>query len=608
MQYPSAKYLFRIRLLLLSGSLLIVAIVLFDSLSTDSNRIGSMGRNGSGDSKTKQEMLLESDELLHARLWQLQNMDQQFTSQLNEVNNEGGLVSTNMAIQNAELGFKKSIDSIERVGKQYDEKSGTNDFQNMTLFFKTILQNRRLLAYARLDLVSEDKGEGNYKQTILQLQDELNKKDKIIAASVNSTDDSKEPIRVENGVAEKDVQIRNLETQIQKEQTEKQGYTVTIQKLQNEAIEKDKLITSLGNNSTKGPADTKLLAGLQNELTEKNKQIRDFQTQIQKEQLEKKTYSQEIQKFRSELVEKDKMIGALSNIKIPENVKGPGDPKAMVDLQNGITAKNKQIRDLEAQVQKEQLEKKTYSQEVQKFRSELVEKDKMIGALSNIKVPTRATPPSDQKAVVNLQNGITEKNQQIRELEAQIQKDQAEKKTYSQSIQKFQSELVEKDKMIAAMGNKKGAGDQKAVANLQNGINQKNTQIRELQNQLQKEQSEKNTYSQTIQKLQSDLIEKNKLIVSWGNKKPADQKGLQSLQNEIADKNKRIRSLEVQLQSRPTVGNNSNKSATGESLQDLQQRNTNLRLAYNNTLTQLGVLTKQYNLMRAELNHVKNQK
>jgi hypothetical protein len=42
----------------------------------------------------------------------------------------------------------------------------------------------------------------------------------------------------------------------------------------------------------------------------------------------------------------------------------------------------------------------------------------------------------------------------------------------------------------------------------------------------------------------------------------------------------------------------------GESTRDL----TNLRLAYNNTMTQLGVLQKKYNLLKAEMDQIKGQR
>jgi len=589
MLYLTAKDLFRIRVLLLSGTIIIVVIVLIDSLSNNGQRIGSLGKNGIETSEIHQE-LMQVDELLHARLWQLQNMDQQFSSLANEKSDESSLASTNAAIQNNEVAFRKSIDSIDQLGRQYDEKAGNNSFQNLTMFFKTILENRRYLSYARLDLATEDKGAGGYKQAILKLQDELSKKDKIIAEFEDS--EQKPQNNLQNAVADKDKHIQTLEAQIQKEQAERQTTTLAMQKLQGELTEKDKMIAALGNK--KAPTDQKGTQSLQTALTEKDKQILGLQAQIQKEQSAKNTFSQTIQKLQSEKVEKDKMISALSNIKAPT------DSKALAGLQNTVAEKNKQIRDLQTQVEKEQTAKNAFTQSVQRLQTELTEKDKLIAASMNKK------GPADQKVLLSLQSAVNEKDKKIRDLQAQAQKDQTEKNV---SLQKLQNERVEKDKMIAALSNIKiPQADQKGLANLQNTVAEKNKQIRDLQTQVQKEESDKTNYSQSIQKLQAELIEKNKIIVAWGNNKaPSDQKALLSLQNDIIEKNKRIRSLEDQLKGTALVKNTSYKPAAGESVQDLQQRNTNLRLAYNNTLTQLGVLTRQYNLLKGELQQLKNQ-
>jgi chromosome segregation ATPase len=582
MFFPSKKNLLKIRLLLLSGTIMIVLIVAIDIYSNDSHRIGSMGRRGNKASLTvQQEQLLKADELLHARLWQLQSMDQQYSSLASTQNGDEELTKSHLSIQNAEGAFQRTIDSLELVGKRYDEEAGTNDFQNMTSFFKTILDNRRFLSYLRLGVSSESKGSAGY-ITILKLQEELQKKDKMLAAYADNSNDEKAKIEFQNAIAEKDKQLQSLHTEIQKEKTEKQSYTQSIQKLETELSEKNKLIESV---NKKLPGDQKALAGLQNEVAEKTKQIRSLESQVQKEQLEKQSYVQGVQRLQGEVAEKNKLIASLSK-------KSPVDQKALVNLQNDITEKNKQIRNLEALIKKEQLEKQSYVQGVQRLQSEVAEKNKLL-ASSNKKAPV------DQKALVNLQNDITEKNKQIRNLEALIKKEQLEKQSYVQGVQKLQAEVAEKNKLIAAAGNKQSASDPKKLLDLQKDVSQKNEQIKNLQIAVQKEQSGNKTYAQTITSLQAEIIERNKIIAAANNRKiPADQKALVALQTEITEKNKRIRNLEEQLK-QSVAKSQTSKPASVESSKVIQESN-NLKVAYNNTLAQVNLLTRKYNALKAE--------
>src|SRR5688500_4964373 len=111
MHYITTKTLFRIKVLLLTGTLLIVAIVLIDVFLNDSEPVGSLGKKGSKSSRGQEEFKA-SDELLHARLWQLQDMDQKFASLLTTQYDQEALVKTNASIQYAEESFRKSIDSV----------------------------------------------------------------------------------------------------------------------------------------------------------------------------------------------------------------------------------------------------------------------------------------------------------------------------------------------------------------------------------------------------------------------------------------------------------------------------------------------------------------
>lgn len=527
MQYSTTRNGFRIKLLLLAGTLLIIVIVLIDIFSSDSGRIGSLGRNGSRIAKPQQEELIQADELLHARLWQLQHMDQQFASLATSQTGPAEMSKANASIQYAEEAFRNSVDSIQRIGSQYDEEMGTNDFQNMTSFFKKILENRRFLAFTRQSLLSGGNIPGNEKLTILKLQNDLYEKDKIIASYASK--DSK--------------------------------------------------------------ADNKEMVTLQNQLGEKDKRIVALETQMQKEQAEKQVYAQTNQKLQSDLAEKEKMIAALGN------KKEPGGQKALLQMQNEISAKNKQIGTLQAQLQKEQGEKQQYTQAVQKLQNELSEKNKLISISATKKSPT------NQKELVTLQNEVNLRLKQVSTLQAQILKDDAELKASTREIKKLQNELTQKNNQTTAAGNKNSARDQKVLLSLQNDISEKNKKIRNLEIQMRKEETERQAYTQTINNLQTELIEKNKLIASAGNRKvPTDQKALVTLQNEIAEKDKRIRRLEDQLQNSAF-----NKPADTEAIKELQQRNTSLRLAYNNTMTQLGVLQKKYNLLKTEMDLLKNQ-
>lgn len=197
----------------------------------------------------------------------------------------------------------------------------------------------------------------------------------------------------------------------------------------------------------------------------------------------------------------------------------------------------------------------------------------MIGALSNIKIPT------DDKAIASLQREVTEKDKRINEL---------------------QSEVNSKNKSIVSSTTKTSA-DQKGVIALQNELANKNKQVDNLQIQVRKETKEKEQYANTIHELQLELIEKNKLIASAGNRKVStDQKALLTLQNEIAEKDRKLRRLEEQLQNASIA-----RPVSNVNVRDLEERNTNLRLAYNNTMTQLGVLQKKYNVLKAEVDQLK---
>lgn len=562
-------------------------IVFADFYSNNSDPLGALGRKKYMASLTKQrEQLLKADELLHARLWQLQNMDKQYSSLLTVQRDEAGLARANASIETTEQAFQKAIDSIERMGRQYDEQAGTNDFQNITAFFKTILDNRRFLAYTRSTLNSNDRGASSY-ITILKLQEEIQTKDKLLAQATNKNAE-KEKSDLQNAIAERDKQIQTLRNEVEKQQVEKQTYAEQLQKLQVSLTEKDKLLTAAAN---KLPTDQKALHTLQTQITDKNNQIRTLEAQVQKDQSEKQGYLQTVKKLQADLTEKNKAIAASSN-------KVSADQKTLVALQTQITDKTNQVKNLEAQLRKEQSEKQSYLQTTQKLQADLNEKNKIIVASANKKTPT------DQKALLSLQAQITDKNNQIKNLEGQVRKEQSEKLSYSEAMKKLQTELGEKNRIIAA-ANTKLPADQKAVVTLQKEIAQKNEQIRTLQAAIQKEQAEKKSYLQTAQNLQSDLAEKNRQLAAANNKKPiTDQKTLSSLQNSVAEKDKRIRALEDQLkqsQARTTDG-----STSDDAVKKLQQKNNNLTVAYNNTQAQINLLIRKYNALKSENDLLRN--
>lgn len=435
-----------------------------------------MGRNGSSVNRTEQrEKLLQADDLLHSRLWHLQRKDQLFASLFATAGNDTALGRTHTSIQEGEKDFKKIIDSIERKGIELDQAAGSNDFQNMTTFFKTILENRRFLDNLRSDMGSNGK----------------------------------------ESMPEK-----------------KQFF-----KLQNQLYEKDKLIADLQNKNTSG--DQGAILSIQNELQEKNKQINTLGIEIQNARKEKDAFTKSLAQLGNELKEKNISIGLLENSKVSSN------QKVLLGMQNEVTARDKRIRDLEFQLQSKTPEKNTATQSMFKLQNEIIEKDK-----------------------------------RIRDLEVRLQNKAPEKNTSTQSMFKLQNDIIEKDK-----------------------------RIRNLEAQALRKAPEKNTSTQEILKLQNELVQKEKVIAALENKNiPAETKTLKTLQSKIVEKDKRIHSLEDQLQSGVASANNSYKAATGETLEDLQQRNTNLRLAYNNTMTQMGVLTKKYNLLKSEVDQLKNQR
>jgi PAX-interacting protein 1 len=551
--------------------------------------MGSMRKGSKGLSEQREE-LLKVDELLHARLWQLQHMDKQYSSLLITQNDEDALNKANASIQFAEESFRKSIDSIDRIGKQYDDQAGTNDFQNITTFFKTTLENRRFLAYARLGLLSEKKGSAGYALTVLKLQDEIDKKDKIIAG-YEATNNDQEKNAMRNAIAEKDKQVGELQSQLQKLQEEKQLYTETAQKLQTEIEQKNKIIETA---NKKLPADQKLVQTLQTDVAEKNKQIGTLQAQLKKEQSDKQMFAQSVQKLQNEVVEKNKLIAAEANKRTAN------EQKAMLALQNDINAKSNRIGTLETQLKKEQSDKLVYAQGMQRLQNEVNEKNKLITSLNR-------KSPIDQKTLVSLQTQVNERNKKISALEAQLKKEQTDKQAYAQSIQKLQNEVADKNKLLAS-ANSKAPIDQKTLANLQTQINEKNKRISTLESQIKKEQSDRQAYAQSVQKLQSEIVEKNKLIAS-ANKRPAsttDQKVVQTLQNDIAARDQRIRALEDQLKQTQTR-TVAYKPEDATSLKDLQQKNNNLKLAYNNSLAQLDMVVRKYNALKSENDQLRSR-
>lgn len=509
---------------------MILLIVFFDIYSRNSSPLGVFGKDAYKSSQTAQlEPLVKADELLHARLWQLQNMDQQYSSVFTSQNDGERLVSLNKEILYAEQRFKRTIDSIESLGKKFDKDAATNNFQNLTGFFRSVLDNRRFLAYARLHLTSDNKGAANY-ITLLNLQEELQKKDKLLAVRADSNS-------------------------INKERT-----------------------------------------GFQNTIAQKDKEIQDLQIRIEKAEAEKQTYTQTVQQLQTELNEKNKLIGASANQKLAS------EQKRSLDMQKEITQKNDQIRNLQTALQKEQSEKKTYAQSVGNLQTQLREKDKLIAASENKKVG------ADQKRVLDMQKEITQKNDQIRNLQAVLQKEQSEKKTYAQSVSNLQTQLSEKNKLLAASENRKLGSDQKKLLDMQKEVTQKNDQIRNLQAVLQKEQSEKKSYAQSVSNLQAELNEKNKLVIAANSRKPAsDQNALVTLQNQLVAKDKRIRSLEDQLKRDP-ANSQANKPVQTQLVKDLQQRNSNLKVAYDNSLAQINLLTRKYNVLKSEYDILRNQR
>jgi chromosome segregation ATPase len=542
-------------------------IVVADFYSNNTDPLGALGKKKYIASLTKQrEQLLKADELLHARLWQLQSMDQQYSSLLTVQRDDASLAKSNASIEAAEQSFQKAIDSIHRMGSQYDEQAGTNDFQNLTGFFKTILENRRFLTYTRSALNSNDKGASSY-ITILKLQEELQRKDKLLAAATDKNAE-KEKVELQNAIAERDKQIQILQTAIQKEQVEKQTYASQVQKLEAAVTEKDKLLASSAN---KLPADQKALHNLQTQVTDKNNQVRNLEAQIQKDQSEKQGYLQTVKKLQTELNEKNKVIAETAN-------KRSADQKAFQGLQTQVTDKNNQILKLQA---------------------DLNEKNKLLVAATNKKSPV------DQKALASLQSQITDKNNQIRSLEAQVRKEQSEKQATAQSLQKLEAQLIEKNKIIAA-ANTKLPANQKTLVNLQKEVAQKNDQIRSLQAAIQKEQAEKKSYTQTVQNLQNLLAQKEKQLAASSNKTPStDQKALTSLQNSVAEKDKRIRALEDQVK-QSQVRTTTDRPVSDDALKKLQQKNNNLTLAYNNTQAQINLLIRKYNALKSENDLLRN--
>lgn len=156
-----------------------------------------------GTKNSVEHQVVLSDELLHNRLSQLQELDKKYALLLTDSTlSSFQLDSANKIILNAEALFRKTIDSVEQENKQYNSVDNENMLTNMTDAFSISLENRRSANNIRMALVTSRKGMNTDQKSLLQLQNELQKKDdriaeleaslktKPVVASINTSDNN----------------------------------------------------------------------------------------------------------------------------------------------------------------------------------------------------------------------------------------------------------------------------------------------------------------------------------------------------------------------------------------------------------------------------------
>ena len=126
--------------------------------------------------------ILKQDELLHASLNNLQQLDEKYTILIADSAGRQALDSLKQLIHNAEVSFSNTIDSIERQKRTFNISSNAVRLNSIISAFRSALNNRRSSSYIPGTLSGENVDFSTVKTKLLKLEIELQNKDNMILA------------------------------------------------------------------------------------------------------------------------------------------------------------------------------------------------------------------------------------------------------------------------------------------------------------------------------------------------------------------------------------------------------------------------------------------
>ncbi|MEJ7769104.1 MAG: hypothetical protein WKF89_14900, partial [Chitinophagaceae bacterium] len=118
---------------------------------------------------SQEHQILLADDLLHAHMNYLQQLDKRYITLLADSATGEGLKTIIQKITEAEAAFSKSIDSIRESGKSYSPEH-MRKFENMATSFGTLLDNRAFSNNDRNAIGADVAVAGNLQGDLLKLK------------------------------------------------------------------------------------------------------------------------------------------------------------------------------------------------------------------------------------------------------------------------------------------------------------------------------------------------------------------------------------------------------------------------------------------------------
>jgi predicted nucleic acid-binding Zn-ribbon protein len=163
-----------------------IAFLLFSSLKQmDEVNITAPNKSGSILSAVQENKLLQYDELLHTRLNNLQELDNQFADLVGSTAQAKNYDSLNMIILQQEESFRKSMDSVNRQAKTTGEAANPA-FLKMLGAFKSVLESRKIAGSLRNAVAISQSSFTPDEKALFKLQQELMTKTNRVTTLENS--------------------------------------------------------------------------------------------------------------------------------------------------------------------------------------------------------------------------------------------------------------------------------------------------------------------------------------------------------------------------------------------------------------------------------------